>query len=78
METERKSILRQDQQYRVRSWRERRALTQQELAERAGVARRTIVALETTGRRAHPATLRALAAALEVTIDQLRRGPSDE
>ncbi len=78
MEPRPQSIVRQDQQYELRAWRERRALTQQELAESAGVTRRTIVALETTSRRAHPATLRALAAALDVTVDQLRQGPPTE
>ncbi len=78
MEPRPQSIVRQDQQYELRAWRERRVLTQQELADRAEVARRTIVALETTGRRAHPATLRALAAALDVTVDQLRQKPPTE
>jgi len=60
---------------RLRAWREHRTLTQQELADRAGVARRTVVGLETGGRRPHPATLRALASALGATPAQLRRLP---
>jgi len=73
------SILGQDQEYspplRLRAWREHRTLTQQELANRAGVARRTIVGLEAGSRRPHPSTLRALAAALGATPAQLRRVP---
>ena len=60
---------------RLRAWREYRALTQQGLAERAGVARRTVVALETGPQRPHPATVRALAAALKTTPEQLRSDP---
>ena len=81
MEPRPKSIVGQDQQYespdrlRLRSWREHRTLTQQELADLAGVARRTIVALETSDRHAHPATVRTLAAALGTTPEHLRRDP---
>lgn len=60
---------------RLRAWREYRALTQQELADRAGVARRTVVALETGPQRPHPATVRALAAALGAAPEQLRADP---
>lgn len=79
MEPRPESIVRQDQEYaptlRIRAWREHRTLSQAELAELAGVARRTIVALERTGRRAHPATIRALAGALGTTPEHLRRDP---
>lgn len=61
--------------FQLRAWREYRVLTQQDLADLAGVARRTIVALETTDRRAHPSTIRALAAAIGTTPEQLRRDP---
>ena len=60
---------------RLRAWREYRALTQQELADRAGVARRTVTALETGAQRPHPATVRALAAALSTTPEYLRSDP---
>ena len=60
---------------RLRAWREYRALTQQELAARAGVARRTVVALEVGPQRARPATVRALAEALGVGPEQLRSAP---
>jgi len=60
---------------RIRAWREHRTLTQQELADRAGVSRRTVVGLETGARRPHPTTLRALASALGATPAQLRRLP---
>ena len=59
----------------IRAWREYRALTQQELADRAGVTRRTIYALEMGNQRPHPATVRALAAALEVAPEHLRSAP---
>ena len=60
---------------RLRAWREYRALTQQELAVRAGVARRTVVALETGPQRPRPGTVRALAAALSTTPERLRSDP---
>ena len=59
----------------LRAWREYRALTQSELADRAGVARRTIVNIETGARRPRPATVRALAAALGGAPEQLRSAP---
>ena len=60
---------------RLRAWREYRALSQQELADRAGVARRTIVNAETDRRRQRPATVRALASALGVAPEDLRQDP---
>ena len=60
---------------RLRAWRAYRALTQQELADRAGVSRRTVVALEAGSQRPHPATVRALAAALKTTHERLRADP---
>jgi transcriptional regulator with XRE-family HTH domain len=41
-------------------------LSQEQLAERSGVARDTISKLETGRRRAYPTTIRKLAAGLEV------------
>ncbi|HET8629945.1 MAG TPA: helix-turn-helix transcriptional regulator [Thermomicrobiales bacterium] len=56
---------------RLRYWRERRALSQRELAAAAGVAQNTIWRTEQGQVAAHPATLRKLAAALGVRVDQL-------
>jgi len=50
---------------RLRDVRHRFALSQEELAERSGVARSTIIKLE-AGREAWPSTVRKLAAALGV------------
>ena len=50
-------------------------MTQQELADRAGVARRTVVALETGPQRPRPATVRALASALSTAPERLRSDP---
>jgi DNA-binding XRE family transcriptional regulator len=51
-----------------------RALTQAELAERAGVGRLTVIRLEAHGGRADPSTVRALARALRVPISRLTGG----
>jgi len=50
---------------RLREVRHRLAYSQEELAEKSGVARSTIIKLE-AGRQAWPATVRKLAAALGV------------
>ena len=64
-----------DPALRLRAWRELRALTQQELTDRAGVARRTVAGIEAGEQRPHPGTVRALAAALKITPEQLRSDP---
>ena len=46
--------------------REAAGLTKTELAQRAGLSRETVSRIETLKRAAEPATVRALAAALEV------------
>ena len=51
---------------RLRGLRERAVMSQEELAERSGVARDTISKLETGRRRAYPSTIRKLAAGLEI------------
>lgn len=56
---------------RLRYWRERRALSQRELAEAAGVAQNTVWRTENGEAAAHPATLRKLAQALGIPVDQL-------
>ena len=50
----------------LRGLRERAVLSQEQLAERSGVARDTISKLETGRRKAYPTTIRKLAAGLEV------------
>ena len=50
----------------LRGLRQRAVLSQDQLAERSGVARDTISKLETGRRRAYPTTIRKLAAGLEV------------
>jgi transcriptional regulator with XRE-family HTH domain len=50
----------------LRGLRQRAVLSQEQLAERSGVARDTISKLERGQRRAYPTTVRKLAAGLEV------------
>ena len=50
----------------MRGLRERAVMSQEELADRSGVARDTISKLETGRRRAYPSTIRKLAAGLQV------------
>lgn len=50
----------------LRRYRELAALTQQELADRAGIARTTLVHLEQQKAGARPTTVRKLAEALKV------------
>ena len=56
---------------RLKEWRERRFLTQQQLADAAGVAPATIVRIEQGQVTPNFGTLRKLAAALAVTLDDL-------
>jgi transcriptional regulator with XRE-family HTH domain len=60
---------------RLRKVRDKRLLSQRELAERAGLSPTTILKLE-SGRvdEPHPRTIRKLAEALEVDPDELVRG----
>lgn len=58
--------------YKVKHWREKRGLTQEELAVKSGVSRGTIHALETDDAKCTTTTtLKKLAAALEIGIDDL-------
>lgn len=59
----------------LRLFRERRWLTQRQLAELAGVSRATVVELE-SGRNKDPRndTLKAIAAALKINPDELLEG----
>ncbi len=50
----------------LRGLRQQAVLSQEQLAERSGVARDTISKLETGRRKAYPTTIRKLAAGLEV------------
>lgn len=58
---------------KLKEWRERRALTQEQLAEKAGVSRGTIIRIE-AGEQAHPPTVRKLADALGVDPGELIGG----
>lgn len=69
----------------LRGLRMRAVLSQEQLAERSGVARDTISKLETGRRKAHPATIRKLAAGLEVepqllfgSVEYRKAGPSED
>ena len=65
-------------QLRVREWRRRRALSQAELAQLAGLTKATVVALEKPDARTpYPRTVRKLAAALGVEPEDLY-GADDE
>lgn len=58
--------------YRIRELRERASMTQMQLAEKSGISRGTIIALEGGGAKVTTTkTLRCLADALGVTIDSL-------
>lgn len=63
----------------LREERQRKLLSQRELAERAGVSATTIANIETGKIRPHPRTLRKLADALRVDpgelAEHLRTGP---
>lgn len=58
----------------LRGMRMRAVLSQEQLAERSGVARDTISKLETGRRKAYPTTVRKLAAGLEVEPQLLLGG----
>jgi transcriptional regulator with XRE-family HTH domain len=59
---------------RLRRIRQGAVMSQEELAERSGVARDTISKLETGRRGAYPSTIRKLAAGLEVKPQLLMGG----
>jgi len=60
---------------RLREWRERATLSQEELKERSGISRATIADLEAGNRGAQPRTIRRLAAALGVEPADLYEDP---
>jgi DNA-binding XRE family transcriptional regulator len=55
----------------LRVYRDLRGLTQAALAEKAGINRVTVAEIETNRKRGSVSTLRALAAALNITLDDL-------
>lgn len=55
---------------KLRRHRERRALTQEELAEKAGISVRSVAGYE-TGAGARPGSVRKLAAALDIKVEEL-------
>ena len=59
---------------RLRVLRVRAVMSQEQLADRSGVARDTISKLETGQRRAYPSTIRKLALGLEVKPQMLMGG----
>ena len=59
---------------RLRRIRQGAVMSQEELAEKSGVARDTISKLETGRRGAYPSTIRKLAAGLEVQPQMLMGG----
>jgi transcriptional regulator with XRE-family HTH domain len=59
---------------RLRLLRLRAVMSQEQLADRSGVARDTISKLETGQRRAYPSTIRKLALGLEVRPQMLMGG----
>jgi transcriptional regulator with XRE-family HTH domain len=61
---------------RLREWRRKRLLTQEELAKLAGVGYVTISRIENTG-NGRVTTLRKLASALNITPAQLMEGEAD-
>jgi transcriptional regulator with XRE-family HTH domain len=58
----------------LRDFRRRAVMSQEDLAEKSGVARDTISKLETGQRGAYPSTIRKLAAGLEVEPQMLVGG----
>ena len=58
----------------LRSFRRQAIMSQEELAERSGVARDTISKLESGRRKAYPTTIRKLAAGLDVEPQMLLGG----
>lgn len=62
----------------VRAWRESRGLTQEALAEQAGVSAPYVSQIESGKRIGAVRTLRRIAAALEVPLDELTREPGSD
>lgn len=58
----------------LRNFRQRAVMSQEQLAEKSGVARDTISKLESGKRRAYPSTIRKLATGLDVQPQMLMGG----
>lgn len=56
---------------RLRFWRERKALTQEELAGKAGISRVALIRIENGQAEPHPKTTRALARVLHLQPEDL-------
>ncbi len=61
----------------LRAWRQRKALSQRDLAGLSGVGLATIVRIE-QGQPARPSTIRRLAEAFKVTPETLIAGPEPQ
>jgi DNA-binding XRE family transcriptional regulator len=59
----------------LRAWRQHQSFGQRELAQIAGLNQATLYNLEVLGRPAQPKTVRALARALGISVQQLRQVP---
>lgn len=57
--------------YKIKEFREKLNLTQQELADKSGVSRVTIAMLETNQQNTTTQTLLKIASALGTTVDQI-------
>lgn len=62
---------------RIREWRQHKALSQLDLATLAGLRRGTIIDIELGRSRPRPKTLRKLARALHVRVEDLGDRPED-
>ena len=69
----------------LRGFRQRAVMSQEQLAQKSGVARDTISKLEMGHRKAYPTTIRKLALGLDVKpqmllggVEYLDEGPADE
>lgn len=56
----------------VKAWREHRALTQEALADKAGISKAYLCQIETRKRVGAVKTLKAIAQALEISINELQ------
>jgi len=62
---------------RLRTWREYRSLTQQELADKIGLTRVALARIESGTSQPRPSTRRALAKALGIRVEELMEPPYD-
>lgn len=71
------AYVRVEQLPHLRAWRERQSYGLRELAREAGLNQATLYRLEVLGTPAQPRTVRVLARALGITVQQLRQAPPD-